>query len=322
MGVGSSMHDAMSSLSPWTTSISIDNQTNSPVIVLLAHSAEHPNAGESEKHEIPANTVSAISSGWLNVPKATLLVRTGVDHAQIIRAPHATRLLIKIVPHGLAVETLDSGVEFEEYPDPGAVPNHDTIPMVLRNEHFHDRAPLAMHRHQSVAHEVVGTTSHMSIGGSVHDAVSSLSPWTTSISVDNQTNAPVIAWLARSAEHPSPSDAVQHVFPANTVTGVSSGWLHVPKATLLIRTGVDSAQVIRAPHATKLIIKVVPHGLTVETFDSGVDISEYPEPHTVPGHDTIPMVMRHEHFDTQAPHTAAHKDQPALVHARAHTGGA
>mmetsp|Transcript_89179 Transcript_89179/g.186361 ORF Transcript_89179/g.186361 Transcript_89179/m.186361 type:complete len:183 (+) Transcript_89179:55-603(+) len=158
MGVGGSVQDTLTSLSPWTSSINVDNQTNAPVLVFLARSAESPSATDAIEHEIPANTVTGISSGWLNVPKATLLIRTSIDGAKVIRAPHATRLVVKVVPHGLTVETLDPDVEFEEFPDPGAVPGHDTVPMTLRHESFQDRAPNAELRPQSVAREAVDSS--------------------------------------------------------------------------------------------------------------------------------------------------------------------
>lgn len=52
--------------------------------------------------------------------------------------PHLGRLLISNEPHGLDVESQDEAVSFEELEAKLAVevPGHETVPMMLRNEHF------------------------------------------------------------------------------------------------------------------------------------------------------------------------------------------
>merc|ERR1712187_435859 len=59
----------------------------------------------------------------------------GVGEAKTYRVPHAERLLISLVPHGLKVDTTDK-VEVLSYSEPAAIPGHDTAPMLLRGESF------------------------------------------------------------------------------------------------------------------------------------------------------------------------------------------
>lgn len=98
----------------------------------------------------------------------------------------------------------------------------------------------------------------------------------------------MIVHLARSAETPSPQDAVAHVVPAQELYGLASGWLREPRATLLIRTAVDQAQLLRAPHEARVMIKLAPHGLLVESPDA-VEVEDFAPAQAVSGHDTVPM---------------------------------
>lgn len=41
----------------------------------------------------------------MNEPRATLLIRTGVNSAKIVRMPHSSRLIVMLKPHGLELET-------------------------------------------------------------------------------------------------------------------------------------------------------------------------------------------------------------------------
>ncbi|CAJ1364362.1 unnamed protein product [Effrenium voratum] len=127
------------------------------------------------------------------------------------------------------------------------------------------------------------------------DGMASVSPWMTLVHVDNQTNQPVLVFLARNAEEPSPEDAVEHIVPAGDVYGLASGWLNEPRATLLIRTGVNEAKLLRVPNSARITIRLAPHGLTVESPDH-VDMEPFAPAQAVPGHDTVPMVMRGESF--------------------------
>uniref|UniRef100_A0A7S2Q6P7 Uncharacterized protein n=1 Tax=Zooxanthella nutricula TaxID=1333877 RepID=A0A7S2Q6P7_9DINO len=152
-GTGSRpIRDAVASVSPWSTQVRIENQSSTPVLVWLARDAQQPSADDAVEYVMPANDVCAITSGWYNEPRATLLVRTGVNSAKVVRLPHAARLIVKLQPHGLALESPDDAA-FEDFPDPGAVPGHDTIPMTLRSESFADRAPAADAPRESVARE-------------------------------------------------------------------------------------------------------------------------------------------------------------------------
>lgn len=98
----------------------------------------------------------------------------------------------------------------------------------------------------------------------------------------------MIVHLARSAETPSPQDAVAHVVPAQELYALASGWLREPRATLLIRTAVDQAQLLRAPHEARVMIKLAPHGLLVESPDA-VEVEDFAPAQAVSGHDTVPM---------------------------------
>lgn len=111
------------------------------MLVWLARSADEPRADDAWEHLVPAGRVYCIASGWYNEPKATLLIRVGVDEAKVVRMVDASRLIVTNTKHGLKLDTYDSGVTMEDFPDPGAVPGHDTIPMAIRAESFADRGP-------------------------------------------------------------------------------------------------------------------------------------------------------------------------------------
>merc|ERR1712113_790420 len=64
----------------------------------------------------------------------------GVHEAKIYRLPHMAQLKVELAPVGLKVTSSDPMI-IEDHPDPGSVPNVDTIPMVLRKESFQDRKP-------------------------------------------------------------------------------------------------------------------------------------------------------------------------------------
>merc|ERR1719352_863681 len=89
--------------SPWTTRITVQNQTNRPVLMHLARNANSPSAANAVEYTMPAENSSALVSGWLEEPKATILVRTGLREAKIIRASDTDRLVVSLAPHGLIV---------------------------------------------------------------------------------------------------------------------------------------------------------------------------------------------------------------------------
>ncbi|CAE7772042.1 ycf45, partial [Symbiodinium microadriaticum] len=144
---------------------------------------------------------------------------------------------------------------------------------------------------------VCGTMGSVPGGKALQDGISSVSPWLTLVQIENQTSQPVVIFLARNPDEPHPEDAIEHVIPANNTYGLPSGWLREPRATLLIRTGVDEAQLLRVPNNAKLQIRLAPHGLKVESTDSGIEVEMYEPAQVVPGHDTVPMVFRGESFN-------------------------
>lgn len=132
----------------------------------------------------------------------------------------------------------------------------------------------------------------------LQDGIAGVSPWMTLVHIDNQTNQPVIVHLARNADMPTAEDAVEHIIPANEVYGLASGWLREPRATLLIRTGVDKAQLLRVPNNARIMIRLAPHGLCVDSPDA-VEFEPFEPAHDVSGHDTVPMALRGESFHVE-----------------------
>jgi len=135
-----SISDQIASKSPWNTQIVIDNQCTTPLRVYLARNPEEPTVKDAIEHSVPPQASYTIQSGWLQEPSATLIMRTGVHEAKIYRMPHMAQLRVELAPTGLKVTSTDSLI-IKDYPDPGSVPNNDTIPMVLREESFLDRRP-------------------------------------------------------------------------------------------------------------------------------------------------------------------------------------
>lgn len=145
------------------------------------------------------------------------------------------------------------------------------------------------------------------------DALAAVSPWSTQVTIVNQCQTPVLVFLARDPGNPRPEDAYQFEAPPNDDYPISSGWLKEPRATLLIRTAVDEAKVIRAANAARLVVSVKPHGLHVESPDNiDVVIEDFEDAAAVPGHDTVPMVMRGESFGAPS-HPAAREQQEHLA---------
>lgn len=156
--VSKPIQDSVSSVSPWNTQIVIDNQVTTPVRVFLARNADEPSVEDSIEHKVPPERIYAINSGWIREPRATLIVRVAVHEAKVYRMSHAAHLKFELVPCGLKVSSFDN-IEVEDYPDPGSVPNNDTVPMVLRAESFRDRRPESEEPRTSVAREAVAASS-------------------------------------------------------------------------------------------------------------------------------------------------------------------
>lgn len=130
----------VASLSPWVTQVNIDNQTSSNVLVLLAKNWRQPSPDEAREHILPPMCESAICSGWLNQPKATLLIRTGLDEAAILRMHHASKVIVKLAPHAQGLTLEFSNGEMTSFANAQAVPGLDTVPMRTRGLSFEDIA--------------------------------------------------------------------------------------------------------------------------------------------------------------------------------------
>eukprot|EP00414_Alexandrium_minutum_P007138 CAMPEP_0113823198 /NCGR_PEP_ID=MMETSP0328-20130328/2622_1 /TAXON_ID=39455 /ORGANISM="Alexandrium minutum" /LENGTH=151 /DNA_ID=CAMNT_0000791137 /DNA_START=1 /DNA_END=453 /DNA_ORIENTATION=- /assembly_acc=CAM_ASM_000350 len=138
----------------------------------------------------------------------------------------------------------------------------------------------------------------------MHNALAQVSPWTTQVRVENKCTTQVLIYLARNAAEPSAADAIEHLVPASSTYAFNSGWLHEPRATLLIRTAVNEAKVIKITDTGRLMITLAPHGLHIESPDEVV-IEDFHDPASVPGCDTVPMMMRGETFTEEASQPAA-----------------
>lgn len=162
---------AASSVSPWMTQIVIKSQCTTPVRVYLARDPEEPTVQHATEHVVPPQGTQAINSGWLHEEYATLLIRTGVDEAKILRLPHKAELQLELVATGLKVTTNDQ-VEIEEHPDPGSVPNIDTAPMVMRGQSFSDRKPRPFPRVQQQRWAAAAAA----VGGQLDEAAAGVGP--------------------------------------------------------------------------------------------------------------------------------------------------
>lgn len=136
----------------------------------------------------------------------------------------------------------------------------------------------------------------MGLTGS-HLRFQDVSPWTSEIIVKNQMQTPALILEAKHHHRPSPEKVVEHrVLPGEHV--IVSGRLQEPRATFYIRTGQASAMEVKAPHLARLVITNDPHGLRVESQDEEVSISDLEKDVAmmIPGSDTVPMLLRNEHF--------------------------
>mmetsp|Transcript_41868 Transcript_41868/g.90750 ORF Transcript_41868/g.90750 Transcript_41868/m.90750 type:complete len:152 (+) Transcript_41868:95-550(+) len=141
----------------------------------------------------------------------------------------------------------------------------------------------------------------MGLTGS-HLRFQDVSPWTSEIIVKNQMQTPALILEAKHHHRPSPEKVVEHrVLPGEHV--IVSGRLQEPRATFYIRTGQASAMEVKAPHLARLVITNDPHGLRVESQDEEVSISDLEKDVAmmIPGSDTVPMLLRNEHFKDVRP---------------------
>jgi len=272
----------LAALSPWNTRVVVRNQCSTPVLVFLAHDAKNPRPENAHKYVVPANTDYGISSGWLLEPRATLLIRTGLHEAKLIRAANASQITVSLEAHGLHIESPDD-VSIQDYSDFAAVPNRDTIPMAMHGEHFSDVHPAARTRNAQF------------VSDSAHEAAAAVSPWNTQVIIHNQCATPVLLFLAHDAKNPRPEYAHRYVVPPNADYGINSGWLHEHRATLLIRTGLREAKLLRAANASRITVSLAEHGIHVESEDD-VEIEDFADASAVAGQDTVPMHMHKESF--------------------------
>ena len=121
------------------THVRVENHTNAPIAMYLARNAEDPRADNAVRYNIAAEEITAIVSGWFREPRATILMRTGLQTAVLMRVPNGGRLLVSLAGAYLTVEAArDKGeeVEIEDFPDALEVPGLDTIPMRACGESF------------------------------------------------------------------------------------------------------------------------------------------------------------------------------------------
>jgi len=285
--------DQVSSVSPWNTQVVVDNQCTTPVRVYLARDSDEPTVKNSIDHSVPPQASYAIHSGWLKEPLATLIVRVGVHEAKVFRMPHMAQLKVELAPSGLKVTSEDQMI-VEDFWDPGSVPNNDTVPMVLRGESFLDRKP-SLERRAGIARQ-----TSVDLPAPIMDRVSSMSPWSTQVVVDNQCTTPLRVFLARNPNEPTVENSIDHSVPPQASYAIRSGWMNEPLASLILRVGVHEAKVFRLPHMTQLKVELGPSGLKV-TSNGPMGIEDYPDPGSVPNNDTVPMTLREESFLDRRP---------------------
>lgn len=291
--------DHAASMSPWTTQVVVDNQCTTPLRVFQARDPDEPSVDNAIDHTVPAQTAYSIHSGWIKEPLATLIMRVGVHEAKVFRMPHMTTLKVEVAASGVKV-TPDDDVIVLEHPDPGSVPNNDTVPMVMKEESFMDLSASPTNAAARSMRLVVDGPRDPSNTTRVMDQISQISPWRTQIVINNQCTTPVCVYLARDPEQPAVKNAIEHTCPAQSSYPIHSGWLKEPLATVIMRVGIHEAKIFRMPHMAELKVEVAPSGLKVTSHDPMI-IEDHPDPGAVPNNDTAPMVLRKESFGDRRP---------------------
>lgn len=141
----------------------------------------------------------------------------------------------------------------------------------------------------------------MGLTGS-HLRFQDVSPWTSEIIVVNQMQTPALICEAKHHHRPTPLQVVEHrVLPGEHV--LVSGGLQEPRATFYIRTGQAAAKELKVPHLGRLMLSNDPHGVHVESHDEDVSICDVEKDlvKVIPGSDTVPMLLRNEHFKDVRP---------------------
>ncbi|CAJ1455516.1 unnamed protein product [Effrenium voratum] len=135
---GSHLHADIRDVAPFTTEIVVQNNMQTPVLIIEAKHHGDATPAHGIEHSVPPGE-HAIMSGYLKEPRATIFVRTGLHEAKRILVPNLGRVTVSAAPHGLKVETVDTNISIEDYDgDAALIKGNDTVPMLLHNEHFKD----------------------------------------------------------------------------------------------------------------------------------------------------------------------------------------
>lgn len=316
MGLSASLHvDHFEDVKPWSTEIFVVNQMRTVALILEARHHSDPTPYNAIEHRV-APGEHAIMSGYLREPHATLYVRTGLHCAKVLKVANGGRIVVTNEAHGLHIEAQDENVSIEDVQgvDPATIPGSDSIPMMMRNEHFKDVAQ----KPDAVPTKLRSSTS-FSLSASLHveHLQDVIKPWSTEIIIVNQMQTPALFLEARNHSQPTPSNAIQHRVPPGE-HAIMSGYLREPHATLYVRTGLHTAKVLKVANAGRIVVTNEAHGIHIEAHDENVLMEDQNEvdPTTIPGNDTIPMIMRNEHFKDatcELHRTTAWSDSSALI---------
>lgn len=259
--------------------VSIDNALATPVKIYLAQSYKNPAMQDAKEYTAPAQSLLPIISGSVPEGKATFILRIGVEEAIIIRAAHTAKIRLETNPHGINVSSNDD-VEQEPYGEPMGVPQIETVPMTLRKETFATTLPST--RRRSTLREMV-TDEIQAARVNVQ------------VIIDNTLKTPVKVFVPRDLQAPKIENSQEFTAPAETAFPINSGFAKDGKTMVIIRIGLDEAMIFSMGHSAKLRVEPAPHGLAVSSNDD-VDPTPYPEPRSVPNHETVPMILRKETF--------------------------
>mmetsp|Transcript_8383 Transcript_8383/g.15283 ORF Transcript_8383/g.15283 Transcript_8383/m.15283 type:complete len:160 (+) Transcript_8383:68-547(+) len=154
---GSHLHcETVRDVSPFTTEIIVVNNMQTPVLIIEARQHGQATPANGIEHQVPPGE-HAIMSGYLVEPRATIFIRTGLHTAKKVLVPNLGRISISNEPHGLRVETVDDTVSVEDFDgDAAVIKGNDTVPMLMRNEHFKDVSP---------ANQSPTTSGKLKVGG-------------------------------------------------------------------------------------------------------------------------------------------------------------
>lgn len=296
MGLSASLRvDHLQDVKPWSTEIIVVNRMQTSALILEARQHSDPTPHNAIEHLVPPGE-HAIMSGYLREPHATLYVRTGLHSAKLLKVANGGRIVVSNAAHGLHIEAQDDNVSIEDLQgvDPAIISGSDTIPMIMRNEHFTDVAPKP-----DAAPGRLRSSASLSLSASLHveHLQDVIKPWATEIIVVNHMQTPALLLEARNHSAPTPSNAIQHRVPPGE-HAIMSGYLREPHATLYVRTGLHTAKVLKIANGGRIVVTNEAHGLHIEAQDENISMEDLQEvdPTTIPGNDTIPMIMHNEHF--------------------------